>query len=160
MRWRAPELFVDSRTWRWHPPCLRPARRSPACLLRVHLKREVIIGAAGKTFMLSNRLAGGVMDWALGKVSREAQLTDEPRSATAPANLHLRPLSGELVSPRHAAAVGGMDGQVLYLDGLPIRYLVAGSGVPVVLSHGGWRAGSTPLSFPLRARRQAAYRAL
>jgi pimeloyl-ACP methyl ester carboxylesterase len=29
-----------------------------------------------------------------------------------------------------------MDEQVLYLDGLPIRYLVAGSGVPVVLLHG------------------------
>jgi hypothetical protein len=27
------------------------------------------------------------MDWALGKISREAQLTDEPKSATAPADL-------------------------------------------------------------------------
>jgi NADP-dependent 3-hydroxy acid dehydrogenase YdfG len=50
-------------------------------------KREVIIGAAGKTFVLSNRLAGGVMDWALGKIGRKAQLTEEPKSATAPANL-------------------------------------------------------------------------
>jgi hypothetical protein len=53
----------------------------------LHPKREVIIGAAGKTFVLSNRLAGGVMDWALGKIGREAQLADEPKSATAPANL-------------------------------------------------------------------------
>jgi hypothetical protein len=27
------------------------------------------------------------MDWALGKIDRKAQLTDEPKSATAPANL-------------------------------------------------------------------------
>src|SRR5918996_5479760 len=29
-----------------------------------------------------------------------------------------------------------MDEQILYLDGLPIRYLVRGSGVPLVLLHG------------------------
>jgi hypothetical protein len=124
----------------------------------LHPKREVIIGAAGKTFVLSNRLAGGVMDWALGKIGREAQLADEPKSATAPANL-FEPSPetferGELVGPRHAAAVDGMDEQVLYLDGLPIRYLVAGSGVPVVLLHGaGGSAGGLAMGHPTASPR-------
>jgi 2-hydroxy-6-oxonona-2,4-dienedioate hydrolase len=46
-----------------------------------------------------------------------------------------------------------MDEQVLYLDGLPIRYLVAGSGVPVVLLHGaGGSAGDWRWVIPKLAR--------
>lgn len=70
------------------PPVYDPDKVAQVILdCAVHPKREVIIGAAGKTFVLSNRLAGGMMDWALGKIGRKAQLTDKPKSATAPANL-------------------------------------------------------------------------
>jgi hypothetical protein len=45
------------------PPVYDPDKVAQMILdCAVHLKREVTIGAARKTFVLSNRLAGGVMD--------------------------------------------------------------------------------------------------
>jgi short-subunit dehydrogenase len=52
-----------------------------------HPKREIVIGAAGKMFVLFNRLAGGLMDRVMGKTGFKQQLSPEPKSASAPDNL-------------------------------------------------------------------------
>jgi short-subunit dehydrogenase len=53
----------------------------------VHPQREIVIGAAGKLFVLWNRLAGGWMDRIMSRTGFNQQLTQESRSADAPDNL-------------------------------------------------------------------------
>jgi short-subunit dehydrogenase len=53
----------------------------------VNPQREVVIGAAGKLFVLWNRLAGGWMDRVMSRMGFDQQLTREPKAAGAPDNL-------------------------------------------------------------------------
>jgi short-subunit dehydrogenase len=50
-------------------------------------EREVLIGSAGKGFAIINTLAPALADWFFGKAGRALQLTDEPKSESAQANL-------------------------------------------------------------------------
>jgi hypothetical protein len=52
-----------------------------------HPKREIVIGAAGKGFVLLNRLAGGLMDRIMSRSGFKQQLSGAIKSAEAPDNL-------------------------------------------------------------------------
>jgi len=69
-------------------PPVYPTERVVDALLGCALRprREVNIGIT-KPFVLWNRVAGGLLDRALGRWAIKRQLTDEPKSADAPSNL-------------------------------------------------------------------------
>jgi short-subunit dehydrogenase len=50
-------------------------------------KNEVLIGMAGKMFAAMNTVAPGASDWLMSKMGIDGQLSDEPKSASAPSNL-------------------------------------------------------------------------
>jgi short-subunit dehydrogenase len=50
-------------------------------------RREVVIGTAGKMFSLMNTLAPSLTDRFFGATERELQLTNNPKSESAPSNL-------------------------------------------------------------------------
>lgn len=75
------------------PPVYSPETVAEAIIeCAVNPEREVLIGAAGKAFAIMNTLAPALADWYLGKTGFEGQLTDEPKSESAPDNLFRAPL--------------------------------------------------------------------
>lgn len=70
------------------PPVYEPDVVADAILdCAVHPRREILIGSAGKAFAALSTLVPGLMDWYMSKAGINAQLSDEPKSDSAPANL-------------------------------------------------------------------------
>lgn len=70
-------------------PPVYPPQKVVEAILRCaeHPKREITVGAAGKGFVLLNRLAGGVMDRIMSRSGFRQQLSPDIKSAEAPDNL-------------------------------------------------------------------------
>jgi short-subunit dehydrogenase len=70
------------------PPIFQPEVAARAIVFAAfHHRREVWVGAPTVKTILANRLAPGLLDRLLARMGYSGQLTDEPISADAPANL-------------------------------------------------------------------------
>jgi short-subunit dehydrogenase len=91
-------------------------------------RREVLIGAAGKTFAIMNTLAPGISDWVMGKVGVSGQLTDQPKSPDATNNLFEVPPDGHerggWTAMGARAKAGGKGGNVVTQH--PVAASIAG----------------------------------